>query len=296
MSIKKWISDNTDNLNGRLVAITGATGGIGCELCRHLALLGADLVLLNRSLKKSLELEGEIRREFASINISHITLDLEDICSVKAAVEKLKCMPIDILIHNAGAYSIPRHKCETGLDNVFQINFMSPYYITRELLPSLNCRENARVVIVGSIAHNYSKTDPDDRDFSTRKQSSLVYGNAKRYLMLSMYKLFEETQNTRLSITHPGITFTNITAHYPRLIFAVIKHPMKIIFMKPRTAALSLVKGVFDKCDFGEWIGPRIFDIWGRPKKRMISTFNRAEADRIFSDAEELYTKMKETF
>ena len=43
--------------------ITGATGGIGVELCRHLARLGAQLVLCNRSRKKTDALIASLREQ-----------------------------------------------------------------------------------------------------------------------------------------------------------------------------------------------------------------------------------------
>ena len=114
------------------------------------------------------------------------------------------------------------------------------------LLPVLRER-GGRVVAVGSIAHNYSETDPADVDFSSRTRASRVYGNAKRYLMFSLYGLFENESNVSLAVCHPGITFTNITAHYPKAVFAIIKNPMKVIFMKPERACLSIVRGVFEE-------------------------------------------------
>ena len=220
-----------------------------------------------------------------------IPVDLEDEISVFAATEKLKNMKIDVFIHNAGAYSIPRRKCKSGYDNVFQINFVSPYYMVRALLPQL-ALAGGRVVVVGSIAHNYSKIDVKDVDFSQRKASSKVYGNAKRYLMFSLYELFRKELGAKLSVTHPGITFTNITAHYSKVIFAIIKHPMKVIFMSPRRAALCIVKGLFDSCDHGEWIGPRLFDVWGMPQKRKISTCKADEARVIGEISERIYGEM----
>ncbi len=293
MYIKKWLSENTSDLEGKWVALSGSTGGLGTALCRHLAKLHASLILLDRNMERSRALADTLRAGFPAVQIQHIRLDMEDITSVKAACEQLKTMPVDILIHNAGAYSIPRHKCDTGLDNVFQINFASPYYITKELLPYLRVR-NGKVVIVGSIAHNYSKTDPDDIDFSTRQASSKIYGNAKRHLMFAAYELFKHEKQAYLAVTHPGITFTNITNHYPKLIFAIIKHPMKVIFMKPCTAALCILHGVFENCGYHEWIGPCLFDIWGKPQKRKLHTCSPTESAHIFGTAEQLYRKMKE--
>lgn len=292
MNTEKWIRENTESLAGKSVTVFGSTGGIGRELCRHLAGLGADLILADRNAERSKAGGEELKRLYPEVKIEYVTADLEDILSVKAACEKLKMMKPDVVIHNAGAYSIPRHKCSTGFDNVFQINFASPYYITKELLPVLRERQG-RVIAVGSVAHNYSKTDPADVDFSTRTKSSLVYGNAKRYLMFALHGLFQGETEAHLAVTHPGITFTNITAHYPKLIFAVIKHPMKVIFMKPRTAALSILQGMFDSTAYHEWIGPAVFDVWGMPKKRLLPTVSVEESRSIFETAEKIYGEMK---
>ena len=204
MNIRKWIENNTYSLEGKKVAVTGTTGGIGKELCRYLAGIGASLLLLDRNEQRSNEFRKELIKNHSDITVKCINIDLEDVFSVKNAVEMLKKETVDVFIHNAGAYSIPRHKCYTGLDNVFQINFASPYYIIKELLDDL--RNNAgRVVVVGSIAHNYSKYDPEDIDFSTRKQASKVYGNAKRYLMFSLYELFKNEDKASLAVSSPPL-------------------------------------------------------------------------------------------
>ena len=292
MNYSKWLKLNAEDLKGKTVAVTGTTGGLGRELVRFLCELHADIILLDRNAERSKIFQKELVSEYPTIKIDRITVDLEDFDSVKSAVETLKQLPIDIFIHNAGAYSIPRHKCSTGFDNVFQINFVSPSYIIRELLPNLRERK-AKVVAVGSIAHNYSKTDSNDVDFITRTASSKVYGNAKRYLMFSLYELFKAETDVTLSIVHPGITFTNITAHYPKLIFAVIKNPMKIIFMKPKKAVLSLLKGVFVPTDYHTWLGPKFFNVWGLPKLQKLRTVSQKESEFIGKTADEIYKKLK---
>lgn len=290
MNYSKWLSINTKSLKGKTVAVTGTTGGLGVELCRFLASLEAKLILLNRNAERSEAQAAALRKEFG-IEVMCIVTDLSDMNSVRAATEKLCNLPIDVFIHNAGAYSIPRCICTTGYDNVFQINFVSPYFMIKELLPVLRERVG-RVVAVGSIAHNYSKYDSKDIDFSGRRKASKVYGNAKRYLMLSLYRLFENESKATLSITHPGISFTGITAHYPKLVFAVIKHPMKIIFMKPKKACLSILKGVFEETKTFQWIGPKIFNVWGTPKKQILKTSNQEELKFIGDTAEKIYYKI----
>ena len=292
MKYDKWLNQNTDSLKGKTVAISGSTGGLGKHLCRYLAELGADIVLMDRSRQRSEANKIALEQEFPGVNVSLLTLDLVDVASVAEATEKLKNIAPDILIHNAGAYSIPRCTSNSGYDNVYTINFVSPYYMIREMLPVLE-KKQGRVVVVGSIAHNYSKINESDIDFSEVEKASKVYGNAKRFLMFSLYELFLNESKVSLSVTHPGITFTNITAHYPKLIFALIKHPMKVIFMSPEKAALSIVKGFFAPTEYHTWYGPRLFNVWGLPSKKKLTTCSESESKRIAEISETVYRDVK---
>ncbi len=290
MNYNKWLNKNTHSLKGKTVAISGATGGIGKNLCEFLSMLDANIVCLDRNFQKSNNLIADLKTKYPNLSATHITVDLEDIDAVKNAVTQLKELKIDYLILNAGAYKIPRHKCDSGYDNVFQINYISPYYLARELYPQIKSR-GGRVIAVSSIAHNYSKININDVDFSSVLFSSKVYGNAKRFLTFSLYGLFNNDKT--LSVVHPGITLTNITAHYPKFIFAIIKHPMKIIFMSPKKAALCVIYGIFNGSKNNEWIGPRVFNIWGLPKKKPLNTCDINETKQICEISEKIYNDIK---
>ena len=283
------LKQNALSLEGKVVAITGSTGGIGVHLCSYIASLGARLVLCDRNKEKVSAIISSLKEKYGDI-ATHVPCDLSDIDSVKLATEKLKSMPIDYFISNAGAYSIPRNIANTGYDNVYTINFLSPYYMIRQLEDGIKER-GGRIVIVGSIAHKYSKADFDNVDFRSVKAASKVYGNAKRYLMFSLMEHFKICPNA-FAVTHPGITFTNITAHYPKLIFAIIKYPMKIIFPHPKRAALCILAGLFEPTAYHKWIGPALFNIWGKPKKQALHTCKVAESKKIYSVAEKIYSKM----
>ena len=285
MNYKKWLEKNTSSLEGKTVAISGSTGGLGRELCAFLCELCADLILIDRNSARSEAFRKELLQRFPMRNIKCYQLDLEDTEAASAVADKLLYEEIDYLILNAGAYKIPRTKGKNGYENVFNINFVSPYLIARRLLPKISAR-GGRVVAVGSIAHNYSKTDANDIDFSSRTAPSKIYGNAKRYLMFSLFEL--EDYQKSISVTHPGIAVTNITSHYPKVIYAIIKYPMKLIFMSPKKASLSILRGLFEDTEKNEWIGPRVFNVWGLPKKRILTTCSQEEAQRIFNTAKEI--------
>lgn len=273
----------------KTVALTGASGGLGRALCEMILASGGALVVIDRNEKKQAALIEELKAAHPEGQIEGLLADMEDMESVRALADALAESPIDYLILNAGAYSIPRHKTTLGLDNVFCINFVSPYYLARALLPHIEAR-GGRVIAVGSIAHNYAKSDPEDEDFSTRTRASLVYGNAKRHLMAAFFDL--SAKGASVAVTHPGISFTGITAHYPKLIFALIRHPMKLIFMKPKKAALSIYEGLFCSTAPNEWIGPRFFNVWGKPKKKRLKTISKEEQSRLSECAESLWKSL----
>ncbi len=286
---KNKISD----LSGKTVALTGTTGGLGREICKLLVLHGADLVLIDRDAEKSAALQKELIKLRSGVAVNRVPLDLSQPDRVHTAALKISAYHPDYLILNAGVYHIPRSRCLGDVDNVFTINFLSHYLLVRAMLPELrkNC---GKVVAVGSIAHNYSRTDENDVDFSSRTSSALVYGNSKRYLMFAISELLEKEPRVSFTIAHPGITFTGITDHYPPLIFAVIKYPMKVIFPPPRVAAKNIVCGILESTLKNEWIGPRFFNIWGSPQKHKLNTCSPNERKRIFENAEQLAARFEQ--
>ena len=290
MKVEKWIKNNTENLNGKLVAITGASGDLGKEVCKMLVSLGANLLLINRSEPKTQLLIKELKAINSTSKIDKIIVDFESFSSVKEAVDKMVDYSIDIFIANAGAYKIERRVSDLGYDNVFQINFVSQYYMIRRIIEKLSVE---KIVVVSSIAYNYSKIDIEDIDFKNNKYCNKVYGNSKRFLTFSTFELFKNIENIKLSIVHPGISYTNITSHYPKLVFKLIKYPMKVIFHKPRKASLSIIKGVFDSCELNEWIGPKYFNVWGYPDKKKIKHCSNKESGEIGEVSDKIYLDTK---
>ena len=69
---------------------------------------------------------------------------------------------------------------------------------------------------------------------------------------------------------------------------------MRLLFMRPKKASLSILKGVFEPCSGREWIGPWLFAVWGLPKKRPLGTASAAEIAEIAQNAEKIYRNMKE--
>ena len=238
-------------------------------------------------------LKDDLKSRYSNINVDFVSLDLSNIDSVNSCIEELKKHNgIDILINNAGVYNVPLKTLDSGYNNVFQINFVYTYYLTKQLLPELEKKDNSTCITLGSVAHNYSKIDVEDVDFSTRKKSSKFYGNSKRYLMFSLYELFKDSK-VSLAVVHPGVTLTNMTNHYPKAINWLVKIGIKLVFPSPKNATRSIILGTNKSTGYHEWIGPRIFNVWGRPKLLKLKTCSEEESCQIYDIAEKIYSKLE---
>ena len=291
MKIEQWIDRNTKRLDGKTICITGSTGDLAGVFVEKLAKLGANFVFANRDKSKSEKQKQELIAKFPDIKIQILNVDLFDMNSVKLFVCKLKQIHIDILILNAAVYNVPRKTTNSGYDNIFQINFISQYYIAKQLLSNLRKIKNAKIIVIGSIAHNYAKANFNDIQMLNTKKSSIIYGNSKRFLMISMQKLLENSA-VDLAVVHPGITLTQMTNHYPWFINWLVKLGIKLLFPKPEKACLSIVSGVFNNTTLHEWIGPSKHNIWGYPKTQKLKTFSDKEAEKIFEEAEKIYNNL----
>lgn len=292
MKFEKWLNKNCQSLKGKRVVVTGATGGLGREICDYLARLEADITLACRNQVLADKLSVELREKYPNISVDFVALDLSNLDSVKTCIKEIKKYKgIDILINNAGVYNVPLKTLDSGYNNVFQINFVYTYYLTKELLPELEKKEGSTCITLGSVAHNYSKIASEDIDFSGSKKSSKIYGNSKRFLMFSLYELFKDSK-VNLAIVHPGVTLTNMTNHYPKAINWLVKIGIKLIFPSPKNATRSIIWGTSMPTDYHEWLGPSIFKVWGNPKKSKLTTCSEEESRQIFLLAEEIYNKI----
>jgi len=67
---------------------------------------------------------------------------------------------------------------------------------------------------------------------------------------------------------------------------------MKLIFMSVKKAALSVLLGLFRETRHSEWLGPRIFNVWGLPRLVILKTVSKKESEKIGEIAQEIYLRI----
>ncbi|MEJ2294499.1 MAG: SDR family NAD(P)-dependent oxidoreductase [Candidatus Lokiarchaeota archaeon] len=205
-----------EDFNGRLVAITGATSGIGYATAREYASHGANLLVINRNKEKTLNLREDIQRDFG-VECNFMLADFAHISEVKKVGEDLanSDLNIDVFIHNAGVYLDERTISEDGLEMVFQVDYLSSFILNYILKDKFKAQQKCRIILVNSEGHRFAilGLKLDDLNWQKRSYSGLKsYGAAKTAQLMTMIKFNQYFRNSGVTINamHPGNVKTNM--------------------------------------------------------------------------------------
>ena len=120
MNITKWQIKNIGSLSQKTAVVTGATGGLGKELCFMLAGLGAHIILACRNESLANSLKTDILEKYPNAKIDFVSLDLANLSSVDNCIIELQTKKIDFFFINAGVYNVPLKKMYTALTMFFK--------------------------------------------------------------------------------------------------------------------------------------------------------------------------------
>jgi NAD(P)-dependent dehydrogenase (short-subunit alcohol dehydrogenase family) len=219
-STAEQVSEGVD-LGGRHAIVTGASGGLGLETTRVLALRGAAVTMACRDLEKGdaarqrTVAESGGRIESDALALEH--LDLAHLDSVRAFARRFlaRDRPIHLLVDNAGVMLPDRRETRDGFEAHFGINHLGHFLLTTLLLDRIRASAPARIVILSSEAMHFASLDPElsDLDWRQRRFSGWrSYGDSKL-----MNLMFTNELNRRLADSgvwavalHPGIVMTEL--------------------------------------------------------------------------------------
>ena len=143
-------------LGGRVIAITGVTGGIGRALALQVAREGAEVVLIARNLRRLRALHAELEQIAPGATLM-APLDLEkaiagDYDRLAAAIQE-RYGRLDGLVHCAGMLGTmtPVEHYEVPMwCRVMHVNVTAAFALTQVLLPLLRSSQDASVIFTSS--------------------------------------------------------------------------------------------------------------------------------------------------
>ena len=138
-------------LAGKVVWITGASGGIGEALAVGASQRGARLVL---SARRVAELERVRGRCANPLDVAILPIDLTAFDADEAArLAQSHFGPVDVLVNNAGISQRSLVK-DTTMDvyrQIFELDFFAPVALTKSVLGPMAQRKSGHVVVVSSV-------------------------------------------------------------------------------------------------------------------------------------------------
>lgn len=142
-------------LDGKVVAVTGAAGGLGRAFASKLAACGARVACIDVVGEGIYDTVAEISRQ--GMDAVAVRADLRDQASVKAAFHNVleKFGAVDALINNAGIATTPMRLHEIQIedwDRLMAINLRGAFLCLREALPLMLARGGGSIVNIASIA------------------------------------------------------------------------------------------------------------------------------------------------
>ena len=169
------------DLYGQRCLVTGANSGIGFEAARALADLGANVVMLCRSVERGESAAESIRKETGNRRVECVEVDLSDLSSIDRALGDLRKESVDILIHNAGLLLDERVESQDGLEVTFATHLAGPHRLTRGLRSALEAHGGGRVIWVSSGGMLTRRLNVDDAQWQKRAYDGvLAYAETKR--------------------------------------------------------------------------------------------------------------------
>lgn len=213
------------DLAGLRVLVTGATRGIGRATVLELLRGGASVLATGRDLARM-----ESLRASAS-SAERLTTSAADLSSPedrKALVEEALRAPLDGVVHSAGVCALGRveETIPEALDLNWQVNFRTPYLLTRALLPALRTRRGLALFINSGAG---IQAGPGWSAYAASKHALRALANSLRA---------EESGRVRVTTIYPGRTASDMQA-------AVHEHEGKAYdssaFVQPEDVAAAVV-------------------------------------------------------
>ncbi|CAI0476201.1 unnamed protein product [Linum tenue] len=209
---------------GLTAIVTGATSGIGVDTTRVLALRGAHVVMAVRNVEAGKKLKESILNEIPSAKIDVMQLELSSMASVrKFASEYIaSCLPLNILINNAGIMAPPFSLSPDGIELQFATNHVGHFLLTHLLLDTMKktARESnreGRIVLVSSDGHKFAYNEGirlDKINNEAEYNCYRAYGQSKVANILHAKELARRLKEEGVNITanslHPGEIATNL--------------------------------------------------------------------------------------
>lgn len=213
-------------LDGKVAVVTGGSSGIGGEVARQLASLGATVIAVSRGAEKGLAFAAGLRAATGNKTHDFIAADLFSQTAVRSLAQELqrRYPRIDLLVNNVGGAFFKRGVTVDGVEQTFALNLLTPFLLTQLLLPTLKQTPGARVINIATKLTDGTKINFDDLQAEKKYSTFNAYARAKLGLMLFSAELGRRLEGSGVHVAclHPGVVpETDFGVGMPKVIRAL---------------------------------------------------------------------------
>lgn len=138
------------------VIVTGATDGIGWQICQDVAKKGLNVVLISRTVKKLEDRCAKLTEMFPNIKNTYISFDFSnqtDAESYRQIGKKLEHLDISVLVNNVGCFSTKIVRATVDeLRNCVVVNTLAQCLLQKVFLDKFLAREKrSGIIMVSSL-------------------------------------------------------------------------------------------------------------------------------------------------
>ena len=230
---------------GKVILVTGATGGIGKATAIGLATLGARVGVTGRDLARAEQAVADIRGASGNPSVDAFAADLTSQAEVRRlAVAVLDAYPrLHVLVNNVGGFWAHRHQTADGLEHTFALNHLAPFLLTNLLLDRLKASAPARVVTLSSGAQSMGRIAFDDLQGARNYSGQRAYSQSKLASIMFTMELARRLEGTGVTATavHPGVVRTNFGAEDQAWFFIVVSGVVRPFLKTPAQGAQTSI-------------------------------------------------------
>ncbi|MEM9533542.1 MAG: SDR family NAD(P)-dependent oxidoreductase [Pseudomonadota bacterium] len=194
-----------------VIAITGATNGIGLETARELARAGAQVLFLVRNEAKARELLLDWQNPG---NVSVVSVDLGDLTTVAPAIEAIKSVlkgrRIDTLIENAGVSPRKYEQTAQGYELAFGTNVLGHFALRKMLIDEAILTPSARIVVLTGDIYITASDCTHDFTYKTLIGGSKAYSRSKLGNIWIARVLQHKYPELTVALVHPGVVASGL--------------------------------------------------------------------------------------
>ncbi len=204
-----WDAEPTVDMSGRVVLVTGATGGLGLAAATALAQRNADVWIVGRDRRRTDAARRAIAGVVPDSRLTTAIADLAVLDDVRNLADRVsRSVPrLDVLIHNAGALTHDLRYTVDGLEITAQVHVVAPFLLTTALLPVLQATPGARVITVSSGGMYTQRLDVDALAAPPTPFNGVrAYANAKRaqVVLNELWSKHRAASGVVFHAMHPG--------------------------------------------------------------------------------------------